>query len=846
MKRLSVTALLICYIAFFAQAQFRLGQSYSNNKDVSYGTPQKYEIGGITISGVKFLDQNALISITGLKVGDVITVPGEEISNAIKKLWEQGLLSDVAVDASKIENGRIYLDFQLKERPRLAKFNFKGVKKGEADDLREKINLIRGRVVTDAVTKNAQNIVRKYFVDKGFLNTKVNISFDEDTLLNNSVALTIDVDKNKKVKINDISFTGNEVLTEKQLRRKMKETKESKPYRIFKASKFIRSKYAEDKENLIKHYNSLGYRDAYIVEDTVYAHDENSVNINITINEGLKYYFRNIDWVGNYVYEDNVLGGVLGIKKGDVYNPENLEKRLNYNPTGLDVSSLYLDDGYLFFNVEPVEVLVEGDSIDIEMRIHEGTQANIKRVTIEGNTKTNDHVILREIRTLPGQKFSRTALIRSQREIAQLGYFDPEQIGINPVPNPEDGTVDINYTVVEKPSDQIELSGGWGGYFGFVGTLGLTFNNFSIRKATDLKEWTPIPGGAGQKVSLRLQANGRQFQTYSVSFMEPWLGGKRPNSFSVNLSHSVQNSFTTFGANSKPVGNLQVTGLTVGLGRRLTVPDDYFTLSNSLSYQRYSLYNFNQQFSSRPGQDLGFTTGAANSFSFITTIARNSIDNPTFPTRGSSLSLTINATPPYSLFRENNTFANTEAGNVERYRFIEFHKWMFDGSYFIKLADKLVINARSHFGFLGSYSPDLGVGRFERFQLGGDGITGFNFLLGTDIIGLRGYPNNSIGVNRENGGIIFNKHVTELRYAISTNPAATIYALTFLEAGNNWDSYTKFNPFNLYRSAGVGARIFMPAFGMIGVDYGWGFDKIPNNPNQQKGNFHFTIGQQIR
>jgi outer membrane protein insertion porin family len=859
MKRISLAICLIVSLVGSASAQIRFGQPNQpsrNNDDISYSAPQRYTIGGIEIEGVRYLDHNALISIAGLKVGDEISVPGEEISGAIKKLWDQGLLSDVAVNASRIEGSTVFLTFDLKERPRLAKFSFKGIKKGQADDLKNKVNLVRGRIVTDAMLKNAQNTVRKHFVEKGYLNTEVRIVQVDDTLLHNSVALRIEVDRKNRVKINDIYFDGNEVFTEKQLRRKLKDTKERRPYRIFKASKFIRSKFEEDKEKLIAFYNAQGYRDAHVIQDTVYTFDDRSVNVGIKINEGIKYYFRDITWTGNYVYTDQVLTNVLGIKKGDVYNLENLQKRLQYDPTGkVDVSSLYLDDGYLFFNVEPIEVSIDGDSIDVEMRMMEGTQANINRVTVAGNTKTNDHVILREIRTLPGQKFSRTALIRSQREIAQLGYFDPEQIGINPVPNPSDGTVDINYTVVERPSDQIELSGGWGGFFGFVGTLGVTFNNFSIGKVTNWREWKPLPSGDGQRLSLRLQANGRQFQTYSASFVEPWLGGRKRNSFSVSLTHSSQAQLEP-GNFRRVMGSLQVTGLTVGLGRMLTVPDDYFSLSNSLSVQRYTLDNFQSMLGSALGSDVAGKR-IYNQVTFNTTISRNSIDNPTFPSRGSSLSLAVNATPPYSRLISSFNPENGEVSPVAS-RWVEFHKWMFDASWFIQIMPKLVINTRSHAGFIGSYGGAQ-PGPFDRFQMGGDGITGFNFLLGTDIIGLRGYENLTVGdLQRDaegrslrnqfvgGGGVAFSKYVTELRYAVSTNPAATIFVLGFAEAGNNWSSLSRYNPFDMRRSAGVGARIFMPAFGMIGVDYGFGFDPIPGMQRNKNGQFHFTIGQQIR
>lgn len=821
-----------------AQAQVRIGGN--DQIDLSYTSPKTYEIGGITVSGSKFLDPNSLIAVTGLKVGDEVTVPGEKLSSALRKLWDQGILGDIELNIARIDGKYIFLDFALRERPRLSKFTFKGTKKGETDDLRDKIQLIRGRVVTDALIKNTQNIVKKHFIEKGYFNATVNVRQIEDTSLNNSVALRIDVNKGQRVKIKYIEFDGNTQYTDEQLRRKFKETKEQRVWRVFKGSKFVRSKYEEDKQKLISFYNKEGYRDAEISHDTMVTLSKKHVGLLLTLDEGKRYYYRNIEWTGNYLYDDRTLGQVLGIKRGDVYNREALDRRLQFNPNGADVSSLYMDDGYLFFSVEPVEVSIDSDSIDLEMRVYEGPQATINRINIAGNTKTNDHVILREVRTLPGTKFNRSELIRTQRELAQLGYFDPEQISIQPVPNPQDGTVDINYGVVERPSDQIELSGGWGGLFGFVGTLGLTFNNFSARKVTDLKSWNPLPAGDGQRLSLRAQANGRQFQTYSFSFTEPWLGGRRPNSFTVGVSHSVQRTFSSnYNANAGRLigpGTLQVTGLNLSLGRRLRKPDDYFTLMNTVSWQRYSLEEF--EFSPT------FYSGAANNISFVTTLARNSINNPIFPSAGSNISLSMQLTPPYSLFSENYNYTT----DAERYKFIEYHKWMFDASWFTPIANKLVLNTRAHFGFIGTYNPKLPVGPFERFRVGGDGITGFNFLLGYDIIGLRGYPNVSLGPNGGQAGTIYNKYVSELRYAISTNPSATVYALAFVEAGNNWGRFQDFSPFNVFRSTGIGVRIFMPAFGLIGFDYGWGLDKdsAPHIRDKSKGQFHFTIGQQIR
>lgn len=832
MIRLRLFLILAVGLAFggrSATAQVLLNQANdSASFKLDYNTPKEYILGPIKVEGIQYLDPDALVSISGLKEGDRIAIPGESLSTAIRKLWDQGLLSDINVSARRISGDTLYLLLGMKERPRLSRFAFKGIKKGEANDLREKVGLARGRIVTDAVVKNSTNIIRRFFVSKGYYNAKVRVETIDDSSSRNTVTLRYQVEKGYKVKISHIYIEGNTSESDDVIRKKLKDTKQVNPFRIFKASRFVQAKYDKDKERLIEWYNGAGYRDASVVSDSVYRVDDKHVNLVLKLEEGRKYFFRNIAWTGNYLYPSKTLSAVLGINRGDVYNQELLDKRLNFNQSGADVSSLYMDDGYLFFRVSPTEVKVEGDSIDVEMRVYEGQQATISKIILEGNTKTSDHVVLREIRTLPGEKFSREKLIRTQRELSQLGYFNPETIGIQPLPNPANGTVDIKYTVEEKPSDQIQLSGGWGGFYGFVGTLGLVFNNFSARKVPHWSEWRPLPSGDGQRLSINFQANGRQFQTYTLSFTEPWLGGKRPNSFTVGLTRSVQNFFASATSNLVTQG-LSVNSVNVALGRRLRWPDDYFTLSHSASFQRYSLFNYSLGIADLP------TNGTLNQISFTNTLARNSLNNPIFPTAGSSFSLSFNATPPYSLMGLTNS---TNKG-----RFVEFHKWLIDGSYFVPVAKNLVFNTRAHFGFLGYYSKSQGIGPFERFKMGGSGITGFNFLIGYDIIGLRGYSDNVISPTGTNGaGIIFNKYVTELRYAISTNPAATIFVLGFAEGGNNVGRFRDFNPFNLYRSAGMGVRIMMPAFGLLGVDYGKAFDGSSTMHNS----FTFTIGQQIR
>ncbi|MEM6299018.1 MAG: outer membrane protein assembly factor BamA, partial [Bacteroidota bacterium] len=778
----------------------------------------------------------AIIGISGLRVGDEITIPGQAISTAIRKLWKQGLLGNVSIEVDRFEGEKVYLVYRLTERPRLSKFLFEGIRKGKKRKLAEEVNLIRGRIVTDVMIKNAELAIRRHFIEKGYRNVAVKTTKKNDTTLTNYSYLVFEIDKGDKVRIDELIFVGNDSFSYGKLNRKMKKTNERGLRNALRTKRFLDKEFANDKDALLAFYNKNGYRDAEIVSDSVFSSDDDDLIVKVEINEGRQYFYRNITWEGNYVYSGATLSRVLNIKKGDVYNPEELDQRLSFNPNGLDISSLYMDDGYLFFSVTPAEVRVVGDSIDVEMRIFEGEQATINEVIIEGNTLTSDHVVRRELRTIPGEKFSRSDIIRTQQQLSAMGYFDPEQINIQPEPNVSDGTVNIRYSLVEKPNDQIELSGGWGGAFGFVGTLGLTLNNFSLRKASKLQLW-PIPKGDGQRLQLRLQANGRRFQTYTFTFTEPWLGGKKRNAFSVNLQHSVQRLFSSnFGFLGDQIGSLQVYGVTFSLGRQLQWPDDYFSLSNSVSYLNYRLNNYNAGF-------RGITDGSFNSYVFNTTLSRSSVDSPIYPRNGSQLTLSVGLTPPYSLLGRPQ-FSDVE----QQLRLVEYHKWMFDNSWFMPIAGDLVLNARAHFGYLGKYKQSNADVPFERFIMGGAGLTFGNFLLGTDIVALRGYEDNSVTPTEtaREGGAIFNKFVMELRYPVTLGQAASIYVLAFAEGGNTWNTGAEFNPFNLRRSAGVGARIFMPAFGLLGVDWGYGFDDIPGSPNASGGQFHFTIGQTIR
>lgn len=892
--------LVVCLIwAGAAMSQIRLGQSrYASKKPVdilelNYSTPTSYRIAEIKAVGLTTLDEIAIISLSGLKVDDRIDVPGDQISNALKKLWSQGIIGDVKILVTKIEGEDIYLLLDLTERPRFSRVEFSGVNKTQESELRDKIN-IRGRVVRDDVLNNAKRNIEKYYLDKGFLNTEVKIVQERDTLLPNSVKLKFQVDTKSKVKINEIKIYGNEEISDSKIKGKLKKTKEHARVHLFKdafsrataasaedyknallytdstshedvksyinktlklnffnGSKYIPKEYRNDKDGVISYYNSQGYRDAEILVDSIYDYSEDKINIDIALEEGKKYYYRNITFRGNYIHPDQVLLAKLGIQRGDVYNKDKLDKRLNYDPQkGDDVSSLYQDDGYLFFSIDPVEVNVQADSIDIEMRIFEGPQVTVNSVNIQGNERTSDHVVMREIRILPGQKFNRSLLVRTIRELSQLGYFDPENIEPDLRPNFEAATVDITFKLEERPNDQIELSGGWGGFFGFVGTVGLVFNNFSIKNIGNFDKWDPLPVGDGQKLSLRVQANGQSFQNYSVSLTEPWFGGKKPNALSFSFNHSVQRQVDFFNQDNfgNDLGFFKITGVTVGLAKRVTWPDDYFSISNSLQFQIYEFDQFGTSFG------LSYPTGVSNSIAFNTTISRNNIDNPIYPRFGSNMILSATLTPPYSALNQN---IDRESPDEEKYKWLEYHKWMFDASIYTPLfgSNKLVASARAHMGFLGSYGDKIGIIPLERFVMGGDGMTFNNFALGQEIIGLRGYENQAITPGRDTrgtadpdpfGGVVYNKYVMELRFLVSPNPSATIFVLGFAEAGNNWGSYADFNPYDLKKSAGVGARIFMPAFGLLGVDWGYGFDAIPGAVQRSGSQFHFTIGQQFR
>lgn len=904
--KILVLALVTSLVSFSARSQETTGSDTtitSIEADLvnifNQKTPKKYKIAAVRVIGNRFFDENLLISIANINVGDEVAIPGgDNFSKAITKLWGQNYFSNVEIYITKLEGKNIEIEIAVTERPRLSKFFFKGVRKGETEDLSGKTGLVPNRVITENMKISAIEAIRKFYAEKGFRDTKVKIVEKKDTTFANTLALDFMIDKGPKVKINNINFGGN-TIEDGKLKKQLKDTKEKSrltlypsfdkgalfqtkrynfqqymretgflsfsktkrvldPYIRLKLSgaKFDEKKFLEDKDNILEYYNTLGYRDAVIEKDTVYHTLKSGLNIDLKINEGHRYYFGNISWRGNTKYSDSILTAVLGIRKGDIYNLGTLNKKLgkSSSPDGGDVSGLYQDDGYLFFRTDPVETAVYNDTIDFEIRIVEGPQATIKNVRITGNDRTKEYVIRRELRTIPGEKFSRSDLIRSVREIGQLNYFNQEKINPNPVPNPDDGTVDINYSVEEKSSDQLELSAGWGGYIGLTGTLGVSFNNFSIRNIFKKSAWDPLPMGDGQKLSLRVQSNGKAFRSYNFSFTEPWLGGKKRNA----LTFSIYN--TKYGQTYDPLTGLydptvadsryiSTTGATVSIAKQLKWPDDYFSLSMGLNYTRYKLSNYLIDPTNLPG----FDNGVVNNINFRVALQRSSVDAPLFPRSGSTFLLSLQVTPPYSLFDKGlSTSANP-------YKFIEYHKWRFNGEWYVPLGKphgeernkQFVLKAAAKFGFLGRLNPDLAISPFERFQVGDAGLSNQFALLGYDIIAHRGYPvydnsNPKINPDKQQASqyfTIFNKYTLEMRYPLSLNPSSTIYALGFFEAANGWYTFKDYNPFKLRRSVGLGMRFYLPMFGLLGFDYGIGLDRYtPGGALKDASRFTFMLG----
>jgi len=837
--------------------------------------PKEFELAGITVSGAKYLDQDLLIAVTNLVIGQKITLPNDEhIAKAIKALWKQELFSNVDITITKKIDDKIFINIAVEERPRLSRFNFRNIKTSEAKELKTKLSLVSNKVVTDATKKEALVRIKKFYTDKGYGRVQVSVLERNDTGAVNKVVLTFVIVKGSKTHISEINIVGEQSTSEASLKHTLKNTKEmmrftlhpdkevsvypvpkrtfgkyigqfgflslSKtldaldPYfrfKLFASSKFNQAKYDEDKQALVAHYNTLGFRDATVVSDTVYAVKNGNLNIDIKVKEGRKYYFGNISWKGNTKYSSEFLTRVLAIKKGDVYNQHLLETRLgrqlSADGSGEDVYSLYQDDGYLFFNVDPVEISIVGDTINYEMRMTEGPQATIRDINIAGNDRTNEHVIRRELRTLPGNKFSRADLINSQREIANLGFFDQEKIGILPKPHVEDGTVDIDYTVVEKSSDQLQLSAGFGGGVNFYGNVGITFNNFSIRNIFRPSMWNPLPVGDGQKFSVSYASNGAYYNSLSTSFTEPWLGGRRPNALTANIVYS---RYSAAAVGTDPnLSFLRMVGGGLSMGKRLSWPDQFFVFNYGLFYNNYRLKNY--------ALVQNFADGYSNDLHFKFIISRNSIDRPLYPRSGSNIAFTFQATPPFSAFSDKDY---SHESPQQKYKLIEYHKYKFTADFYQKIYGNLVLRFVAKEGFLGYYSSGIGFSPFERFQVGGDGLSGYSYFIGKDIISQRGYEVYSTAAT------IFNKYQAELRYPFSLSPTATIYGLMFVDAANAWDNFSQYNPFKLNRDAGLGIRIFLPMFGLLGLDYGIGIDRY----NQAAGatgikdiaKFNFMLG----
>jgi len=841
MKLSFATLVLIAlFFNFSATAQTKNDSLSIVKKDTtalqnsSFEKGKEYILGGISVVGLKKFSEETVRVFTGLRNGQTIKLPGDKLTSAIKKLYESKQFSNVDVYLEKLDKKTVYLQFDVQELPQLNKVKISGIKKSKAKELIKEAELKTGAMLTDNLIVTTRNYITKKYTDKGFLKTKVNLDVRKDTSDINTVNMNIFVDKGSKIKIKEIIFTGNKELGAKKLRKTMSNTKRKFFGRFWKGSKYIEEEYIEDLEAILKTYSRLGFRDARILEENITWNDDKTINVNISLEEGRQYKFADILFVGNKEYTDEYLNQYLKIEKGDVYNGEVLKERVKGDgtPTSQDISTLYQDNGFLFSQVNAVETRVENDSITVEIRIREDEKARIRKVGVSGNDKTNDHVIFRELRVKPGDLFSRSAIIRSIREIGQLGFFD-QNVTPEVIPNYQDKTADIDFTVVEKGGSQIELQGGYGGG-SFIGTLGLSFNNFSIRNIFNSAAYKPLPMGDGQSLSLRLQTS-RTFNTYSFSFTEPWLGGKKPQSLSFSIYSSNQYQFNFQTGDVDRNQSLGIIGASLGLGKRLKWPDDFFQLSQTISYQSFNLNNYGF----RVGADI-LNNGTLNNLSYSAVIGRNSAGpSLIFPTYGSDFSLAVKATLPYSLFSDKD-YENLDT--QEKYKWLEYYKVTLKGKWYTAFTDKLVLMNNTEIGYLGFYNEELGQNPFERYFVGGDGIAQFQ-LDGRETIGLRGYENNRL--SSAEGGTIYNKFQMELRYSITDSPSASIYTLGFLEAGNSYDNFEQYNPFELKRSAGLGVRIFMPAFGLLGIDFAHGFDPLPGETVKSGWQTHFIIGRQF-
>ena len=836
----------------FGLVLFSGSHSYAQNESFVKG--KSYILDSISVSGIKTFNTQTVISYSGLNKGQKINVPGEDVSAVIKKLWGLELFSDINFYVTKVKNNKISLEIDVVELPTLTDVKINGLKKGVIESLIKDTDLTTGKKLSESFLTNTKNYIENKYKKEGFLDTNVSLITSKDSIGENSFKMVVNVDKGSRIKIKEINFVGNEIFKSNKLRSKLKNTKHKTSKRIWKRSKFIEKDFKEDLSSLINFYKEEGYRDARILSDTLIRNDKgsNTISLNLDVEEGSKYYFGDIDFIGNTVYSNNILQRVLGLKKGDVYNGVLLKKRIadNSKPDGEDITNLYQNSGYLFSNVNAVEVSATEDTINFEIRITEGKLANFNKISVEGNTKTNDHVIYRELRTKPGELYSKSKLVRTVREVGQLGFFDAEQI--NPqIENvdPNSGTIDVRFDLVESGASQIELQGGYG-QGGFIGTLGLSFNNFSMRNILDKTKYKPLPMGDGQTLALRLQAS-QFYSTYSFSFSEPWLGGSQPVQFSTSLQHTIQYRYDFFTGLADKTQSFQISGITLGLAKRLQIPDDFFQLSQAISFQYYNLQNYYTGL-------FTFGDGESNNLAYTVNLTRNNTRiNPIFPTGGSTFSINAKFTPPYSLFsgkdysnlasleefQDENGNPLTEVIDQERFRWLEFYKIKFNGTWYTPVYEKLTLKTQVDFGFIGAYNLSRGNIPFERFFLGGDGMVSYA-LDGRETIALRGYPNQSL--SSRDGSNIYNKFSLELRYPITLKPSASIYALTFLEAGNGYNSFREFNPFSSKRSAGAGVRIFMPAFGLLGIDFAYGFDNVNSNLTTPNGwETHFVIGQRF-
>lgn len=839
-----IPLLLLLVSSYHVTAQVVIG---NQDYDIDYLTPKDYEIGGITFAGAENYDTRMILLIAGLQVGDMIRVPGDKLATAVDRLWKQGMFEDVQIYVTRIQDNKIFFEIELRSRPKLSKFALRGVKKSEDTKLREEMKIAAGDVVTENLLTNAKNRIRAFYLEKGYSNVSVNARTQVDTAADNKdgkVVVDFIVKPGKRVKIDSIIFEGNDSINSNKLLRQMKNTHDVNYWKklfvwtsgFWKASKYQESKFSEDLESIVTYYNENGYRDARILSDTAYlvkSDDPDSkrdyMRVKIKVHEGHKFYFRNISFSGNTIYPSELLAKHLRINKGDPYNRTLLEQNLRYNPSGTDISSMYMDNGYLFFDATPVEVGVENDSIDIEIRIVEGKQARIRNVIVEGNTLTNDRVIMRELYTRPGDLFSRDAIFRSRRELATVGYFKEESIMPDVKPNPKDGTVDVVYKVEEGNTSTINLQGGYGSRM-FIGQVGLSLNNFSARNIFNKKAWQPLPVGDGQKLSLTAATNGTYYVAVNGSFTEPWLGGRRPQSLTVQLYHNLYSNGYYVDKSDSRYGSLRLTGANVSFGKRLKWPDDYFILSHNLSFRHYNINNYSY------GYTLAFTEGVANDLAYTLSISRNSLDSPIYSRSGSEVSISASATPPYSAINGRD-YAN--ATEQEKYRWLEYYKINIRSSWVLNLVGDVVLNARVRFGMMGHYNNDIGTSPFGRYYLGGDGLQSW-MIDGREVVPLRGYDNNSLSPST--GASVFDRYTLEIRQPIIESAAATIWVLGYLEGGNSWESIKQFQPFNMYNSAGFGVRLFMPAMlGLIGVDWGYGFD----GGSIGGSHFHFSIGQSI-